>query len=59
MAISPDYAKLAKVPLVKQCRMATEMKQEAIDICTSCLDKQPNDFERCSQVTSCPACVAR
>lgn len=50
MVTKDEFLKMAKTPLVKACKMATEMKQETIDICIYNLEKSPSDLERCSQV---------
>lgn len=40
----------AKYPLVKYTDMTAEMREEAMDICITAVEKYPNDMEKCTQV---------
>jgi dynein light chain 4 len=50
----------AKYPLVKYTDMTAEMREEAMDICITAVEKYPNDMEKCTQVGAdhsvCAAC---
>ena len=49
-AVEDGFARIAKAPLIKVCKMAAEMRQETLDICISSIDKHASDYERCCQV---------
>mmetsp|Transcript_31057 Transcript_31057/g.68955 ORF Transcript_31057/g.68955 Transcript_31057/m.68955 type:complete len:108 (+) Transcript_31057:226-549(+) len=57
-APSPDVAfedmeaflRAAKYTLVKYTDMHVEMKEEAMDICITAVEKYPNDTEKCTQM---------
>ena len=45
-----EFFKMAKYPLVRQCDMSAEMKEEAMDICITAVEKFPQEREKCTQV---------
>ena len=45
-----SFFRLAKYPLVKFTDMSSEMREEAMDICITAVEKYPNDMEKCTQV---------
>lgn len=45
-----EFHKMAKHPLVKECDMAAEMKEEAVDIAITAVEKFPAEREKCTQV---------
>jgi hypothetical protein len=45
-----EFFKVAKYPLVKECDMTAEMKEEAIDVCITAVEKFPGEREKCTQV---------
>jgi dynein light chain 4, axonemal len=45
-----EFFKVAKYPLVKLCDMTAEMKEEAVDVCITAVEKFPNEREKCTQV---------
>lgn len=47
-----EFFKVAKYPLVKECDMTAEMKEEAIDVCITAVEKFPDEREKCTQVGS-------
>ncbi len=42
--------RVAKHTLVKYTDMHAEMREEAMDICITAVEKYPNDMEKCTQV---------
>jgi dynein light chain 4 len=44
------FYRQAKYPLVKYTDMTAEMKEEAMDICITAVEKYPADMEKCTQV---------
>jgi dynein light chain 4 len=48
----------AKYPLVKYTDMTAEVREEAVDICITAVEKYATDMEKCTQVGSghCAAC---
>ena len=49
----PDCAcRMAKYPLVKYTDMTAEMKEEAMDVCITAVEKYHADMEKCTQVGS-------
>jgi hypothetical protein len=45
-----SFFRLAKYPLVKFTDMTSEMREEAMDICITAVEKYPSDMEKCTQV---------
>lgn len=45
------FQRVAKYTLVKHTDMHVEMKEEAMDICITAVEKYPNDMEKCTQVS--------
>ncbi len=43
---------MAKYPLVKYTDMTAEMKEEAMDVCITAVEKYHADMEKCTQVGS-------
>lgn len=43
------FFRQAKYPLVKHTDMASEMRDEAMDICITAVEKYPADTEKCTQ----------
>jgi hypothetical protein len=62
-----EFFKVAKYPLVKHCDMTAEMKEEAVDVCITAVEKFPNEREKCTQVCeavlsstgTCPSIMKR
>jgi Dynein light chain type 1 len=50
-----EFFKMAKYPLVKQCDMSGEMKEEAVDVCITAVEKFPQEREKCTQVLTLPS----
>ena len=44
------FRKMAKYPLVRECDMATDVREEAVDICITAVEKHQPDTERITQV---------
>lgn len=44
------FLRVAKYTLVKNTDMNTEMKEEAMDICITAVEKYQNDMEKCTQM---------
>lgn len=44
------FFRQAKYPLVKYTDMSAEMREEAMDICITAVEKYPTDTEKCTQV---------
>ena len=45
------YVKMASYPLIKHCDMESEMRNEAVEICTGAVEKYgAKDLERASQL---------
>ncbi|GFH18220.1 dynein light chain [Haematococcus lacustris] len=44
------FLRVAKYTIVKNTDMNVEMKEEAMDICITAVEKYPNDMEKCTQV---------
>lgn len=45
-----EFFKMAKYPLIRQCDMSAEMKEEAVDVCITAVEKFPQEREKCTQV---------
>eukprot|EP00892_Ulva_mutabilis_P003812 jgi/Ulvmu1/1802/UM119_0020.1 len=45
-----EFFKVAKYPLVKHCDMTVEMKEEAVDVCITAVEKFPDEREKCTQM---------
>lgn len=45
----PPYSQ-AKYPLVKYTDMSSEVREEALDICITAVEKYATDMEKCTQV---------
>lgn len=45
-----EFFKMAKYPLIKHCDMTAEMREEAVDICITAVEKFPSEREKCTQV---------
>lgn len=45
-----SFLRAAKYTLVKFTDMHAEMKEEAMDICITAVEKYTNDIEKCTQV---------
>jgi len=52
-----EYLKMAKYPLIKVCDMTTEMREEAVDVCITAVEKFPAEREKCTQAR--PAATKR
>jgi hypothetical protein len=53
MVVSKDFEafyKTANYPLVDQCDMLPEMREEAVDICVTAFEKHQADLEKATQV---------
>lgn len=44
------FKKLAKYPLVRACDMAPDVREEAVDICVTAVEKHQPDLEKITQV---------
>lgn len=44
------FLRVAKYPLVKYTDMGAEMREEAMDVCITAVEKYPNEAEKCTQV---------
>ena len=44
------FLRVAKYTLTKNTDMHQEMKEEAMDICITAVEKYPGDMEKCTQV---------
>ncbi len=44
------FFKMAKYPLVRQTDMSAEMREEAVDVCVTAVEKHQSDMEKCTQV---------
>ena len=44
------FSKMAKYPLVRQTDMSAEMREEAVDVCVTAVEKHQTDMEKCTQV---------
>ena len=44
------FFRQAKYPLVKYTDMTAEMREEAMDVCITAVEKYPQDVEKCTQV---------
>jgi dynein light chain 4, axonemal len=44
------FLRVAKYTLIKYTDMHAEMREEAVDICITAVEKYPNDMEKCTQV---------
>ena len=47
------FRKMAKYPLVRACDMAPDVREEAVDICMTAVEKHQPDMERITQVGLC------
>ena len=47
------FQRAAKYTLVKYTDMHIEMKEEAMDICITAVEKYTTDIEKCTQVSDC------
>ncbi len=45
-----SFLRVAKYTLVKNTDMHPEMREEAMDICITAVEKYPGDMEKCTQV---------
>ncbi|KAK9859772.1 hypothetical protein WJX84_003532 [Apatococcus fuscideae] len=43
------FFKMAKYPLVRQTDMLAEMREEAVDVCVTAVEKHQADMEKCTQ----------
>lgn len=43
-----EFFKVAKYPLVKYTDMSAEMKEEAMDVCITAVEKYPTEKEKCT-----------
>ena len=50
-----EFLKVAKYPLIKMCDMTSEMREEAVDVCITAVEKFPAEREKCTQVRSAEA----
>ncbi|GMH36508.1 hypothetical protein BSKO_04376 [Bryopsis sp. KO-2023] len=44
------FLRVAKYPLVKYTDMGAEMREEAMDVCITAVEKYPNESEKCTQM---------
>lgn len=44
------FLRAAKHPLVKHTDMGAEMREEALDVCITAVEKHPHDVEKCTQI---------
>lgn len=44
------FFRQAKYPLIKYTDMTAEMREEAMDVCITAVEKYPQDVEKCTQV---------
>ena len=44
------FLKVAKYPLVKYTDMSAEMKEEAMDVAITAVEKYPGDLEKCTEL---------
>lgn len=44
------FYRIAKHPLVKYTDMTAEVKEEAMDVCITAVEKYPGDLEKCTQM---------
>lgn len=44
------FLRQAKYPLIKYTDMTAEMREEAMDVCITAVEKYPQDVEKCTQV---------
>lgn len=51
------FRRMAKYPLVRACDMAPDVREEAVDICITAVEKHQPDMERITQVGLCRARV--
>ena len=57
MALIADHEafyRSSNYPLVKECDMEAELRDEAIDLCVAATEKHKNDLEKATQVCRCP-----
>jgi dynein light chain 4 len=45
-----SFFRQAKYPLIKYTDMTAEMREEAMDVCITAVEKYPQDVEKCTQV---------
>lgn len=45
-----QFLRWAKVPLVRYTDMHAEMREEAMDVSITAVEKYPSDMEKCTQV---------
>lgn len=43
-----EFLKMAKYPLIKYTDMTSEMKEEAMDISITAVEKYPSEMEKCT-----------
>ena len=58
MAVITDneaFHRSAKFPLLKECDMEADVKDEAADICVAAAEKYKDNFEKAAQVIGCSA----
>lgn len=44
------FLRVAKYPVVKYTDMLVEMKEDAMDLCITAVEKYPQDLEKCTQM---------
>lgn len=44
------FLKIAKYPLIKYTDMSLEMKEEAMDVAITAVEKYPGDLEKCTEL---------
>lgn len=49
------FFRVAKYPIVKFSDMGAEMKEEAMDVCITAVEKYANELEKCTQVYPLPS----
>lgn len=47
------FFRQAKYPLIKYTDMSAEMREEAMDVCITAVEKYPSEVEKCTQVGGC------
>lgn len=48
------FLRQAKYPLIKYTDMTAEMREEAMDVCITAVEKYPQDVEKCTQARAVP-----
>eukprot|EP00951_Prasinocladus_malaysianus_P047207 scaffold649382_cov47-Prasinocladus_malaysianus.AAC.1 len=44
------FLKVAKYPVIKHTDMSVEMKEEAMDVAITAVEKYPGDLEKCTEL---------